>query len=186
MAVAIVVPAEPSTTAAAAPRHRCQFNGYHQVRANDRAVLLRTSDGQSIIGCTYASGRRVVLTTFDSPPPGAPSVLAGIYAATVVQSCSKYADNDCDELVVVFNLVTRREVPNAIDSISVTDLVLRSNGSVAAIGSHTPGDYVVDASDRTGGHHLDPGPNVSPGSLALVGPHLYWLRDGLPQTAVLG
>jgi hypothetical protein len=170
---------------ASAARHACQFKGLHQVRANSEAVVLRSSDGQEVYGCTYKAGGRIPLTSTGEGRASAPALLAGHYAATIVRTCSKYDENGCTDMVAVYNLNTREELGRGPDDLALTDLVLRANGSVASIGA-AGSNYIVSFSDGAGTRQVDEGPGITPGSLALVGARVYWLRDGAAQVGTLG
>jgi hypothetical protein len=178
-----------SASAVAAPvaggareRSRCEFRGFHQVAANREAVLLKERDG--FAGCYRKAGRLVVLADFEFNRPPRIGVLSGRFAASDGQSCDRYND-DCEALVEVRNLKTRKSVTLLPGFNDVTDIVLRSTGSIAVIATSeadTPQVWVVD---RAGQRLVDGGPGVEPGTMALAGRTVYWMRAGVPVSVVI-
>jgi hypothetical protein len=70
----------------------------------------------------------------------------------------------------------REEVPGG----TISDLVLKSNGSFAYIANDT-----VRKADSAGIGQLDPGPAIETGSLARAGSTVYWTKAGAPFSAKL-
>jgi hypothetical protein len=70
----------------------------------------------------------------------------------------------------------------------VSDLELARNGAVAWIARNPyvdPPTVEVHKADADGHAQLDAGAGIDPGSLALSGKRIYWLKDGQPITATL-
>jgi hypothetical protein len=178
----VVAASAPPATAAASTRATCEFRGMRTVAANREAVLLKDRAGYA--GCLRSSGRRVFLAEFEGDRPPNVGVLNGHFAASNGRSCNRYYDT-CSSLLEVRNLRTRHSVALLTGVSTVTDIVLRSNGSVAAIATDAAGTPQVWAIDRLGKRVLDPGPDVQPGTLALAGGKVYWMRGQTPVAADL-
>jgi hypothetical protein len=178
----LVVVASAPPAAAATPRATCEFRGLRTVAANQEAVLLKARWGYA--GCLRSSGRRVLLAEFEGDRPPDVGVLSGHFAASNGRSCDRYYDT-CSGILEVRNLRTRHSVALLTGITTVTDIVLRSNGSAAAIATDAAGTPQVWAIDRLGKRVLDSGPEVQPGTLALAGGKIYWMRGQTPLAADL-
>ena len=203
--VALAV-AAPATATAAAAEDRCdakrsrteEASRYARVysvrRVQDDAVTRRW------YGCLYRTQRRVHLG--DVGPAGmfsdriSPVRLAGRYVATAAEYTASTGDAQ-GALIQVRDLrsgalVQRFQSPGDPNTYDVTDLELRSNGSVAWIARIIQGmpattTYEVRRFPATESHStiLDAGPAIGRRSLALSGPTLYWTRDGALRSTTL-
>src|SRR5437899_2515058 len=200
-----------ATLAVAAPaaiarkkRHRpapCSLSGSKTLLATrDARVFYRTKSGTATeYACMFLRNKRFPLATGDSEPGGSGQTasletLAGSYVAFVLGRFDDSQRYNPDfkgfpESVVGINLSTGAQLsfpavaanPSAS---SVSDLVLRKNGSFAWIGSgggatEVHGFKAGDAADTV----LDSGTDIQAGSLALGGGTLYWTKAGRPSSA---
>jgi len=146
-------------------------------------------------GCLLSRGRAFKFDEPDFPTGYDPIVLAGRYVA--YGAYSDCAASFCDPHSVVLQDLKNGKmtfVDGRLPVASVTDLVLRSNGSLAWIqtsfgedgGFIHPGYQVVKAERGQPPVVLDSGSDVAHGSLALAGATLYWTKAGKPVSTVLG
>jgi hypothetical protein len=164
--LALAAPAE-----AAKPHKRCEHQGFTVEKSAQVRVFSTDHDGdQALYACWRADGRRQRLASWfscdcsvgDAPPPFT-ELHAGRYVeVSIMENCGPYPAPDCGGVSTTLRDVkTRVEVPTESD---VTDVV--KLGTAQEV--------------------LDPGPGVEPGSLAAAGQRLYWMRGGLPFTALAG
>lgn len=167
---------------------------YSVRRVQDDAVTRRW------YACLYRTQRPVHLG--DVGPAGmfsdriSPVRLAGRYVATA----EEYTAASGDALGAVIQvrdmrsgaLVQRFQSPGDPNTYDVTDLELRTNGSVAwsariVQGMPATTTYEVRRFPTTESHStiLDSGPAIAPRSLALSGRTIYWTSDGAPRSATL-
>jgi hypothetical protein len=117
--------------------------------------------------------------------------LAGRFVAFVDSSIQRYQD-DHHQRIIVVDLRSGRRYPSheatslPPDQLLVTDLVLRPTGRIAWIG---PGEraggsgYAVwTQGSNNAAVAVDAAPGIEPGSLALAGSRLYWIRAQQPQS----
>lgn len=167
---------------------------YSVRRVQDDAVTRRW------YACLYRTGRRIHLG--DVGPAGmfsdriSPVRLAGRYVATAEEYTASSGDA-LGAVIEVRNLLTgalvhRFQSPGDPNTYDITDLELRSNGSVAWIARIVQGvpattAYEVRTFPTTESHTtiVDAGPAIDPRSLALSRKTLYWTRDGAPRSTTL-
>lgn len=206
VAAAVTVDPAAGASSSAGVGERCARKGskteeasrharvYSVRRVQDDAVTRRW------YGCLYRTQRRVHLG--DVGPAGmfsdriSPVRLAGRYVATAAEYTASTGDA-LGALIQVRDLrsgalVQRFQSPGDPNTYDVTDLELRSNGSVAWIARIIQGmpattTYEVRRFPTTESHStiLDAGTGIGPRSLALSGRTLYWTHDGAPRSTIL-
>jgi hypothetical protein len=180
--LALAAPAE-----AAKPHQRCEHQGFTVEKSAQVRVFSTDHDGdQALYACWRADGRRQRLASWfscdcsvgDAPPPFT-ELHAGRYVeVSIMENCGPYPAPDCGGVSTTLRDVkTRVEVPTESD---VTDVVKLGARRFAYV------DGRVVVVRGTAQEVLDPGPGVEPGSLAAAGQRLYWMRGGLPFTALAG
>jgi hypothetical protein len=199
----------PQTALAKKRKHRppaCSLSGSKTLLATrDARVFYKTSSktgSTTEYACLFVRNKRFPLASGDSDPGGSGDtasleLLAGSYVAFVrghYDDSTRYDPTfqGFPSTVVAINLSTGAEldfpaVAAKPAASSVSDLVLRRNGSFAWIGSGGGATEVHrlkvgDAADAL----LDSGANIEAGSLALGGGTLYWTKGGMPFSAPLG
>jgi hypothetical protein len=166
---------------------------------------------EAIYGCVYPDGRSHLLGYL---PYGygvseviRHETLAGTIVAYEETSVSGYGYRQAGWRIVVRNLrngaVLHRVATGTpaagskyVGVGSAVAVVVENNGAVAWIAhddEHTSDAgtqsevvyFDVEAVDRSGGHLLASGPDISSSSLAMAGRTVYWTQDGAPRFAVL-
>ena len=185
--------AEP---AAADHQHkRCYPKGARTIAASDRARVYEWTseeDDSRYIACVFRTGRRIELGFSESAARSSFDIPLVRFAkwqlAYVWRGCLVY----CNTGVQRVNLRTGKRRGFASDDyISVPDLELRSNGSLAWIQQEFDSstrqlrDIRVLKHDAGGTTELDAGMDIASESLALSGSWLYWTRGGEPRFATL-
>jgi len=201
--------AAPAPAASADSARRpsvCTPPGTRTLEASPRArVFTRGRESFSpVFACHYRTGRRIRLGTqdcFDSRGVELPR-LAGRFVAYALVTCHRAPTSEA--VVRVRDLRSGRTIARADATtplpagsrplVSVTDLELKPNGSVAWIAQNsvasatgtTPERIEVRKLERRGRDVLlASGLGIVPASLALGGSTLYWTRDGAPFSAAL-
>jgi hypothetical protein len=181
--------AQPAGAATRKERERvCAHRGF-TVAKSPTARLFETDRGgdRTLYGCLRAGGRLQTLASWfscdcsvgDETGPSA-ELIAGHFALLTATSDSCGPVPSGEECTVstsyaLRNLRSRRDFsPQGEVSQIATG---------AGFFAYVDGRVVV----VRGGRELmaDAGPGIEPGSLALAGPRLYWMRDGLPQSALV-
>jgi hypothetical protein len=180
--LALAAPAE-----AAKPHERCEHQGFTVEKSAHVRVFSTNHDGdQALYACWRANGRRQLLATWfscgcsigDEPAPFT-ELHAGRYLeVTLPANCGPFPAPDCGgSSTSLRDVKTRAEVGTEGD---VTDVVKLGPRRFAYV------DGRVVVVRGTAQEVLDPGPGIEPGSLAAAGQRLYWLRGGVPFTALAG
>jgi hypothetical protein len=176
---------------AAAP---CAVKRSVTVAQNEQARVYERSergdaDQHVLIGCLLRSGQRVELDSWFScdcsrGDESAPQVwLRARIVAVNRYGCSPDPSViDCSGSARSVSLRTGETLRRANTGSSLSALVQGPRGSFAYVSS---GGAVVKSDDAGETVVLDAGPGVDVSSLAIADARVYWLRDGVPQTAVL-
>jgi hypothetical protein len=183
-----------AATSASQRAPACAAKGSVTVAANPLArVYVRARRGDAdqhvLVGCLLHSGQRVELDSWSScgcsrGDESAPQVwLRQRIVAVNRYSCPPDPTlGDCVGEARTVSLRTGETLRRAISGTSVAALVLGPRGSFAYVSAAG----AVVKSDATGETVvLDAGPGIDPGSLAVAGARVYWLRGGAAQTALL-
>jgi len=173
-----VCAAKGSTTVALSPQARIYVRSQ---RGDDDQHLL--------IGCLLKSGRTTQLDSWFSCDCSRgdefdPQVwLRGTVVAINRWGCTPdpLAGGICSGAARTFDLRTRRTLRRASTGTSIATLVIGPRGSFAYISSGGS----VTKSDAGGEGVLDAAAGIDLSSLAIAGVHVYWMRSGMPQTALL-
>jgi hypothetical protein len=179
--LALAAPAE------AAKSRRCEHQGFTMEKSAQVRVFATDHEGdQALYACWRADGRRQLLTSWfscdcsvgDGPPPFT-ELHAGRYVEVgIPENCGPYPAPDCGAVhTSLRDVKTRVEVGTESD---VTDVVKLGARRFAYV------DGRVVVVRGTAQEVLDPGPGIEPGSLAAAGQRLYWVRGGVPFTALAG
>lgn len=196
LSATLLVPA--ASAAAARSPHRalapCAVRGSVTVAQNEQArVYVRSQHGDAdqhvLVGCLLRSGQKVQLDSFfscdcsrgDESPPQV-WLRARIVAVNRYSCPPDPTLGPCTGSARTVSLRTGETLRRASTGTSLPALVQGPRGSFAYVSS---GGGIIK-SDATGETVvLAAGPGIDPDSLAIAGARLYWLRDGVPQTAVL-
>jgi len=209
--LAIVVLGIGVPTASGAKGHRrhipqCPPPHAEILEADSRAILYTTgahSEYARMAACAHGFPHPFVLAECEELDCEGPwperEVLAGAVIAYELSSSGvdKYGIKvgTARRVIVLANVVTglilNKTVPPA-NTGSLTALVATPAGAAAWITGVASGEQVWTM-DRLGVHLIAEGPGIAPHSLAinetellsLPATTLYWLNEGLPQTAVL-
>lgn len=196
VASAVLVGAAGAPAATARPRRApsCAVKGSVTVALNPLArVYVRAERGDSdqhvLVGCLLRSGQRVRLESwFSSGLSRGDEAAPQVWLRERIVAVNRYSCppdpslGDCGGSARTVSLRTGETLRRASTGSSVAALVLGPRGAFAYVSS---GGAVVksDAAGET--VVLDAGPGAEPGSLAIAGARVYWLRAGAPQTALL-
>ena len=204
LAVAILALAGSAAPAVAAERCQAKNSRTEEASRYARVYSVRRIQDDAVTrrwyGCLYSSGRRVRLG--DVGPSGqfsdriSPVRLAGRHVAYA----SEYTASTGDALGAVVQVrdlrtgafVRRFQSPGDPNTYDVTDLELRTNGSVAWIAriiagtpARTSYEVRLFPTSQAQASIADAGPTLGARSLALSAGTLYWTRDGAARSAVL-
>jgi hypothetical protein len=171
----------------AAKSRRCEHQGFTvEKSAQVRAFSTDHGGDQALYACWRANGRRQRLATWfscdcsvgDDPAP-LTELHAGRYLeVTLLPNCGPLPAPECGgSSSSLRDVKTRVEVGTEGD---VTDVVKLGARRFAYV------DGRVVVVRGTAQEVFDPGPGIEPGSLAAAGQRLYWLRGGVPFTALAG
>lgn len=180
----------------------CYPESAHGLQANAEARVYRR-DGD-VYGCAFAAGRRRLLGsvyaagTSSSGGGGVTRLrLAGHYAAvvSVVEDSGRLAGitvHDLREARSVYRWDVGAGIAGIADDADITDVVLRSNGSVAFIegvggsaAGQSPKRLIVRRHDTRGSAILEDGQTIGASSLSLTGRQVGWTSGGSPRKATL-
>lgn len=195
LSVSVLLACAGSAQAAKPSAHRapCADKGSVTVAVNAQARVYERSqrgdeDQHLLIGCLLRSGQRVQLDSWFScdcsrGDESAPQVwLRARIVAINRFSCPPYPTLEpCVGSARTVSLRTGETLRRAATGNALAELVLGPHGAFAYVSS-AGGVVKIDADGQT---LLDTGPGVEAGSLATAGPRVYWLRGGVPQTALL-
>ncbi len=187
--------ASAATSRARSKPAPCSAKGSTTVALNPLArVYARSQRGDAdqhvLVGCLLRSGQRVVLDSWFSCDCSRGDELAPqIWLRERIVVVNRYGCSpdplsaaDCSGSARSVSLRTGETLHRANTGSSVAALVQGPRGSFAYVSS---GGAVVK-SDATGETVvLDAGPGVDATSLAVAGARIYWLRAGVPQSALL-
>jgi hypothetical protein len=174
--------AQPAGAAGKRERERiCAKRGATAAASATARVFEVDRDGdRTLYGCLRAGGRLQALARWfscdcsvgDDPAPGV-ALLAGRFVAlTHHPSCGPFPC-ETGPSYTLHNLRSGR----AVSPQGPVSQVVPGEGFYA----YEDGRVVLV---RGGAERVvDAGPGVEPGSLAIAGRRLYWMRDGLPQSA---
>jgi hypothetical protein len=187
LAIVLAAVAALIATAPAEAAKRCEHQGLTVEKSAQVRVFATDHDGdQALYACWRADGRRQLLASWfscdcsvgDGPPPFT-ELHAGRYVEVGIQeNCGPYPAPDCGAVhTTLRDVKTRVEVPTESDVTGAVRLGARRF-------AYLDGRVVVVRG--TAQEVLDPGPGIDPGSLAAAGQRLYWLRGGVPFTALAG
>jgi len=181
---AVAIGAAPEVADGASLRSTCATIGHtEQANAVARVFSLHPGGSFEYHACVYGQRRNLGYVGGRGLVIGVSGLqLRGSYLGMVVHN------TDCEhgycgrDHVMVADL---RRPRGPAPSLAAASFVLSDNGSFAVIGladpaGQTPVIAVVHGQPRT----LDSGA-ITAGSLALAGRTLYWIKDGVPRTALL-
>jgi hypothetical protein len=192
--------AVPAASTGKAPSPACSERHSKTLLASDQARVYRVAGLNSdelpttfIRGCRYSKNKAYTLSA-SSQTVGetvAQLRLSGRFVGYMVEGCIKASP--CGVEVRVVDLSTGKRTVQAsafqasgMPLFEVTDLELKSNGSVAWIEKLAAGGYEVRKSDASGRNLLlDSGPDIDPSSLAASASIVYWTKAGVPRSAKL-
>jgi hypothetical protein len=194
-----LAPAGASASAAKAkrtcyPAHSTTLAASKSVRVYQTRGVSRDTKTHATYGCLLTAKRPHRFVVLDFPMGFEHITIAGRFVAYAAYSdCA--ADYCNPNAVMVHDLKTGRRTfaeGSRVAVANVSDLVLRSDGSVAWIetsfddnGSILQGFDVVAGGPGRAPVVLDSGADVAPGSLALAGRTVYWTRAGEAHSASL-
>jgi len=181
-----------AAASARAARGPCHPRGSETLLANrhGRVFSIDNEDEPGIHGCLYRRGRTVHLgyDTDRSSEGCFPDIcefrLPRLSGRLVAFHEQFYGRTGAGESGRVVDLWRGREVGD-YSAGAVTDLVLKSNGSVAWIAHRQGGGYEVHRHDRRGQAVLEAGNGIEPASLRLSGGTLTWRSGGTRRTGRL-
>ena len=179
----------PGSAAGAEP---CQGANRQTMAATDAVRVYRVTRGAhrlSVYACLRASGRRTFLwyhgDDFTERYFVAPVRIAGTLVAYGEGTVGRPHYNETAVAVVDARSGRRVYSQRELGATEIRGLELLPGGAVAWIAEDGEGRHPVRRRDSRGTVTLDPGDGVDPGSLALSGSQLRWVRDGEPHTAEL-
>jgi hypothetical protein len=182
LAVAAGVPEAASASVAS----RCRSEGATVAANGSVRVYAHGSHGLELWTCAYRSRRWSPISLGER---GSVKERRGVVDVTVAggyvglrvlnTGCSR---GECvGPIVQVFDPLRRRQSPD----VKGDSYVLRADGTFAVVTPPDPaGNATVELHDARGTTVVATGA-IDPGTLALAGRNVYWMQDGLPQTAVL-
>lgn len=184
----------PGSARAASNAEKLCRSGYQTIVANKsvRVFQRRARDGNIVVYTRYACYLRKPFTVrklgrwdrFE----------CGVYGFELAGRYVAYDNFRCAGGLFPCGVVIRDMKSGAVRRSKLcaqppglmTDLVLRSNGSVAWIRQLGGGqEYELWKLDSGGEVRVDSGSAIDPDSLALSGGRIYWMRAGEPQSAAL-
>jgi hypothetical protein len=179
--------AQPAAAATKKERQRiCAKRGFTVDSSKLARVFTVDHQGdQSMFGCMRSNGRLQLLSNWfscdcsvgDDPTPDAELHAGRFVEVEEFASCGPVPDPSCGgSTISLRDLRNRRNF--AVDD-DVSQVVVRGRFVAYADGRVMLADG--DKEETV----LDPGPGIEDGSLAFSSTRLYWVRDGLPQTASL-
>jgi hypothetical protein len=182
LALALLAVAADTAAASSDERRRaCAKRGVTVASSPAARVFeVRRGDTHTLYACLRATGRRQSLVSWyscdcsvaDEPAPDAELMAARFVLLSEYPSCGPF-ECTTPTTYTLRDLRSKREVYPRDD---VSQVV-----TGAGFFAYSDGRVVMvrGRSQRV----LDEGPGVEPGSLAVAGDRLYWIRDGEPQLA---
>jgi hypothetical protein len=171
----------------------CAAKGSVTVAQNEQARVYERSqrgdaDQHVLVGCLLRSGQRVQLAGwFSGDCSRGDESTPQVWLRARIVAVNRYGCppdptlGPCVGSARTISLRTGETLRRAGTGSALAALVLGPRGAFAYVSS--AGGVVK--SDADGQLLLDTGPGVDPASLAAVGPRVYWMRGGSPQTALL-
>jgi len=181
LALSLAMPAVAAAGTKAERRQICAKRGATVASSGSARVFEVDRDGDhSLYGCLRANGRLQLLASWfscgcsvgDDPAPSAELLAGRFVAVSSPPSCGPFP---C-ETPTTYTLRNLRSGRGAAPTGPVTQ-VEAGRGFYA----YADGRVVIVRGGRE--RVVDPGPGIEPGSIAIAGRRLYWMRDGVARTA---